>query len=546
MKILAFSDWRTQSIQMLNKLIQDCQPDAILYAGDDLRRIIPLSEKYYFCTKNHFIEITDQNLKNIEAFKRNARVNELIKQLANHVKVISTKRESIHLQGIPFYYVNGNDKKIINKNGDWYLKITPLSIPAHAFPPDKYITENLSKKIIITKDKSMTRFSDGIYAQLCIPPSFGKHDFNDSTSLYGCLCASEGKFDIIKAPDSHSNIYLSHIPPKGILDLSIRYGLDHVGSTKLRKSIDLYKPRYVICGHSHFWGGNFTKYKNTIILNVSSNDKANSPGNYVIIDTVKNTFKMHQVEVKALPNIRGGSFNIHEKLEIFGIDDCAKIDEYNLLDGANDFIIKKLKESNKLKLADRVQSLNWNAPKIVSKINFDPDLFAFIDVETGLMNGNNPGNLWLIGVFYKKKILHFVYPKDKKPFIKFIKDNKITTFISWTQYDRSVLTKLPECTNIKWIDACQRVSNSLIWHTYELHELYTILSHHKTPPMISGNHAGIFADHLIIQNKKCQFCPPKDVVIEQVKTRNKTDLLQMFWICKHLWVYNQPANTFTK
>ena len=39
MKILALSDWRAQPFDMLKDIIQQIDPDCILYAGDDINRI---------------------------------------------------------------------------------------------------------------------------------------------------------------------------------------------------------------------------------------------------------------------------------------------------------------------------------------------------------------------------------------------------------------------------------------------------------------------------------------------------------------------------
>lgn len=56
MRILAFSDWRVQSIDMINVIIQESEPDAILYAGDDLNRLIPTGQELFLKTEKKLVK----------------------------------------------------------------------------------------------------------------------------------------------------------------------------------------------------------------------------------------------------------------------------------------------------------------------------------------------------------------------------------------------------------------------------------------------------------------------------------------------------------
>lgn len=111
--------------------------------------------------------------------------------------------------------------------------------------------------------------------------------------------------------------------------------------------------------------------------------------------------------------------------------------------------------------------------------------------------------------------------------------------VSWTKYDRNALFPLLERTNIeiRFIDACQRTSDCVIWYTYRLHELYNALFPDKNDIvyLIPGHIAGLYADHLIISNKSCSYCLSKEDIIQEIKKRNKIDLLQMIEICRRLW-----------
>jgi len=63
-----------------------------------------------------------------------------------------------------------------------------------------------------------------------------------------------------------STVLVTHIPPYGLQD-KIFLGLNS-GSTDLKKIINKYNPRLVLCGHIHENPG-FIKFKNTIIINCS-------------------------------------------------------------------------------------------------------------------------------------------------------------------------------------------------------------------------------------------------------------------------------------
>ena len=63
-----------------------------------------------------------------------------------------------------------------------------------------------------------------------------------------------------------STVLVTHIPPYGLQD-KIFLGL-HSGSKEIKKIINKYSPRLVLCGHIHENPG-FIKYNNTTIVNCS-------------------------------------------------------------------------------------------------------------------------------------------------------------------------------------------------------------------------------------------------------------------------------------
>ena len=63
-----------------------------------------------------------------------------------------------------------------------------------------------------------------------------------------------------------NTVLVSHVPPCGFQD-KVFLGM-HGGNKELRKIVDKYKPRLVLCGHIHEDPG-YDKNKNTVIVNCS-------------------------------------------------------------------------------------------------------------------------------------------------------------------------------------------------------------------------------------------------------------------------------------
>jgi len=118
MKILAFSDWRSCTPLMLEKIILENNPDLILYAGDDLERVLPLGEKILIRNNSkNSIEINRHEFQKDDFYDPRI-CDEASKKLVNFI----TKRQCpLQECGVPFFFVNGNDDKIIKFNGSYYL-----------------------------------------------------------------------------------------------------------------------------------------------------------------------------------------------------------------------------------------------------------------------------------------------------------------------------------------------------------------------------------------------------------------------------------------
>jgi hypothetical protein len=327
--------------------------------------------------------------------------------------------------------------------------------------------------------------------------------------------------------------------------------------------IEKYQPQYVVCGHSHLWGGKTDRIGKTEIINISSHDNVGSTGNYAIIDSEKRTVNCKTVlntpstNKKTLIQIRGAKFLSNVNDEIYG--SCIKtyekynnksvnnpyairyyiLEEHNLLLNDNDEIIQSLEKHKKHLLVERIRSLTFDKPKIVKKLSFNPSEVTMIDVETGIPKFSFPKQikckLWLIGILHKGIVYQFEYPRQNKTLEKFIKENNIKALTSWTSYDSIILKNRAIFKNMKWIDACKRAANSIKWHSFRLHDLYDTMFDNVDKEIIDGHLAGAYADHLINKKEQCKYCPPIDKIKNQIKDRNRKDLIQMFELCTLLW-----------
>lgn len=592
MKILAFSDWRIQPLEMIINLVKTHKPDVILYAGDDLDRFIPLDKYLLLKTPRHLLKLNYPDFKP-KLTKQNKLLTQKFKKHIQEIRFRSS--DIVQKLGIPFYYVNGNDDSVLYTDNTYYTRIHNGRFLING--EHHIMTEILGKITFMEKKKFLSRFSNksgldlndviiskfgnldekhyrmlkrlndviiskfgaSIYAPM--NPSFGKFSIqknDEKITIFGTECEFGLKSEIKNTPKEYADIYLSHLPPLGTLDLSVRFGMEHIGSKKLLDAIEKHHPRLAICGHSHMWGGITRKIGDTLIINVSSQDTDYCHGNYTLINTDDWSIEM-KTEVSAMRRIRGmGTIesNLKRKRKNLNgrksVENVAKdidevlidIGQYKLchLKTPEEFYdtiekIENLGINTKI-IQERIESLKWKEPKIIKKMTINPNKHAFVDVETGRAHGFEQGELWLIGLWYNGDLRQFLYPKEEKEFFNYLRQNRITSLVSWTRYDSNALRPVLERVNmnIKFIDACQRTSNCCIWHAYKLHEFYNALFDKKQKTeIIPGHLAGLYADHLIIPNIDCKYCPPKKDIIKQIMERNKEDILQMVEICSHLY-----------
>ena len=231
MKLLAFSDWRIQNIEKLIEYVRGLseRPDFIIYAGDDIGRFNRIPEKELSgLFKNEYTDnFPDKNY---------------FEELAKYSK-----------HGL--LAVAGNDD--------------------HPF-----IVNAICGKNVFNIYKKPFVFDDYVFIGI-----------EGSVKSPGVLLHSEKEIlntldTALKENTNKKIIIVSHTPPHEILDIGIRFGINHIGSISLRKFIDknFKRIKIVFCGHAHSQGGKEAIHKGVTIINCASHDNEGEPGKICLIN----------------------------------------------------------------------------------------------------------------------------------------------------------------------------------------------------------------------------------------------------------------------
>lgn len=262
MKILAFSDWRTQKLDLLKIPIAENRPDYIIYGGDDLERVLPIGKKLLFKNSNDYIfEMC------ISEFVNNGhKHNKLTLKTSLYLKSFlekEKKRCTIESFNIPYVFTNGNDDKLFHFNNTTFLKIDSLDLICTT-DGHHHLKLNKSGKLILKEINIISPDTESIEVYTSINALNGDNKIavKDETITISIIDCDYGLIkEANNIPTKYSDIYLSHLPPHGTLDYSIRYTKEHIGSKLLRNAIVDHQPKIVICGHSHLWGGSKSQIK---------------------------------------------------------------------------------------------------------------------------------------------------------------------------------------------------------------------------------------------------------------------------------------------
>jgi uncharacterized protein YprB with RNaseH-like and TPR domain/Icc-related predicted phosphoesterase len=428
MRILAFSDYRIQDIDLLIRSIEriDKPPDLIIYAGDDVRRFAPYSKDFLSglvnANKGRMIRslkskkkpsATDALCINnnlwifcgkgpVETATKNAKRRiELIRGTAGYLAPFDDD-ECVVQTTIDGPYTIGAIQ-IVEEKRNLFEKIASLSkyglcaiIGNDDYP---------ETRACIWGDKvyniQETPFTVDDYAIVGIEGAI--RDPKDSSIGMGYTLYTEKSLkkrldDLQKRFRDKKLIIVSHCPPRGVLDLALRFGMRNIGSRSLRTFIEDNSRNIplVISGHVHLQGGKNVKLGYTTIVNTASHDNHGAPGRVAIIETdvgdqnevVWNELNeldgIYRVGPATAAKFRAAGIDTIERIVEEGVEGLMKHVGFSERSAANFYIRAKATLEKRIIPLKKLDPIDRNA--------------VFLDIETDLTQSL----VWLIGIYFKK------------------------------------------------------------------------------------------------------------------------------------------------
>ena len=236
----------------------------------------------------------------------------------------------------------------------------------------------------------------------------------------------ERQFARVMREGARKVIVVSHAPPRGMLDLSIRFaderGVDHIGSTALASFIKQHSSKIplVVCGHSHLNGGKHQIVKQTLIINVSSHDDRSSPGNVATLLLTESIPKL------SWHRLNTASYDFHRLYQCgYRRDRALRNHGFTKLDDIVDSNLKRLKAvpgiwgslaDRWIEQADCIRSGVIRVKNLPEVAPFTTSHTLFYDIETDL----GPSKVWLIGVLDEEngEFRHFFEKRSEKKLLR--------------------------------------------------------------------------------------------------------------------------------
>lgn len=240
-------------------------------------------------------------------------------------------------------------------------------------------------------------------------------------------------------------LLVSHAPPRDVLDLGLRFGARHVGSTEVRDFIRRPGIRGVVCGHVHSHGGQKETVGRTLVVNIASHDHPGAELRYAILEWDGEDFTARTciaLDADAITRIRGIGWSTAQRLMAGGISNLAALvagdgrDVARLVGGAQ----------NARRLRAHARALRDGVPVLLAPDEPFPQPAVIVDVETSVDRHDDP---WLVGL----------RPWGTEPVLQFeeldasrhadhlarigvaIGRHPGATLVRWGSFDRAAITK---------------------------------------------------------------------------------------------------------
>ncbi len=282
MRILFFSDWRLQPMEWVDRLIDEAEPvDVILYGGDDTGRF---GGTYSREDHGWVLEVLRSGPRQPE---------DLIQALSHQLG-----RPPV---GDPFVHEGDwqNPLRLLGafrsiEEGNVFHKMARRArygvgavIGNDCYPEDRHL---LGPAPVYDLHREPLRIEEwgvvGVEGALVSTTAKGVPVNNigwvrhDDSMVYDHLDRAVAKLKV----DPRHLIVVSHTPPRGCLDVGLRFGCEHLGSPELARFISANSPALVLCGHCHSHGGRVQQVGDTWVVNAASSDNNPKDARAAIID----------------------------------------------------------------------------------------------------------------------------------------------------------------------------------------------------------------------------------------------------------------------
>lgn len=262
-------------------------------------------------------------------------------------------------------------------------------------------------------------------------------------------------------------LLVSHTPPYGVLDVAIRFGVDRIGSSIVRKTIARREIRGVVCGHVHSQGGRAERVGNALVVNVASHDALGSSMVYAVLDWDGRKFNAELDTVREnddLQRVPGVGCTTATKLNQAGIRTMSDILAGDGREVAA--VVGSASTVRRMRAAARAQTTG--VPVLLSPAEQFPADSVIVDVETSFDRQDDP---WLVAFrpFGGSRVrqLQELDPAQHREHLVRV-DKRLSAFagsrfVRWGTFDRAALARaycavgLPTPRWIAedaWFDAC--------------------------------------------------------------------------------------------
>jgi Icc-related predicted phosphoesterase/uncharacterized protein YprB with RNaseH-like and TPR domain len=310
--------------------------------------------------------------------------------------------------------------------------------------------------------------------------------------------------------DAHHVLIVSHAPPSGILDLAMRFGQHHIGSTALRSMIEQHENiELVICGHVHREGGRVKLLNNTCVINVASHDGFSDPLRVAEIKwpiglpshLLDSSIKWHLLYPNGnLQSIPGIGPQLAARLQSVGLDSVESLAcaEEEMVAGAVGWKTEAVS-----RFISRAKARLQQSPVLVRSLPAYARPRIFFDIETDPQFGSK--YVWLIGCLNEStgEFQQFLSrtPKNEasmlRSFAEYCTAFASSQMLSYsgTRFDRNKTIARMRAHNIavpylldKSIDIHRDVASSIALHTftYKLKEVASVFGFSYRHPELDG------------------------------------------------------------